>query len=169
MLLKVTVIEFLDRILPGGDKEIGKSFERILKKQGFKFKLSTGVQSSEVTANGVTLNVASAKGGKEESLEFDVVLVATGNAQRSARRHRIDPLITRRAPLARSCACQDASPTPRASGSRRWASKLTNLAGCLWIRTSVPRYVADVLARRIPAIDVLSTTDSVHFRDWRCD
>jgi len=75
---EVTVIEYLDRILPGGDKEIGSSFQRILKKQGFKFKLSTGVQSSEVTASGVTLNVASAKGGKEESLEFDVVLVATG-------------------------------------------------------------------------------------------
>ena len=76
--VQVTVIEYLDRILPGGDKEIGSSFQRILKKQGFKFKLSTGVQSSEVTASGVTLNVASAKGGKEESLEFDVVLVATG-------------------------------------------------------------------------------------------
>jgi len=75
---EVTVIEFLDRIVPGVDAELGKNFLRVLKKQGMKFKLSTGVVASQVTDNGVTLTVAPAKGGDETNLDFDVVLVATG-------------------------------------------------------------------------------------------
>ncbi|KAJ1459647.1 hypothetical protein M885DRAFT_510813 [Pelagophyceae sp. CCMP2097] len=75
---EVTVIEYMDRITPGIDLEVGKAFLRILKKQKMKFMLSTGVQGSEVTANGVTLTVAPAKGGDEKKLDFDVVLVATG-------------------------------------------------------------------------------------------
>ncbi|KAJ8601570.1 hypothetical protein CTAYLR_005219 [Chrysophaeum taylorii] len=75
---EVTVIEYLDRILPGIDLEIGKNFLRILKKQGMKFKLSTGVVASEVKDDGVTLTVAPSKGGDESKLDFDVVLVATG-------------------------------------------------------------------------------------------
>jgi len=75
---EVTVIEYLDRIVPGIDAEIGKNFLRILKKQGFKFKLSTGVVASELTDAGVTLTVAPSGGGDETKLDFDVVLVATG-------------------------------------------------------------------------------------------
>merc|ERR1719487_1807481 len=45
---KVTVIEFLDHIVPGTDKDVGKTFLRLLKKQGMKFKLKTAVQSAEV-------------------------------------------------------------------------------------------------------------------------
>lgn len=65
-------------IVPGIDAEIGKNFLRILKKQGMKFKLSTGVVASDVSDTGVTLTVAPSKGGDETKLDFDVVLVATG-------------------------------------------------------------------------------------------
>lgn len=75
---EVTVIEYLDRIVPSSDGDIGKTFLRILKKQGMKFKLNTGVVKSKVTDDGVTLTVAPAKGGDETDLDFDVVLVATG-------------------------------------------------------------------------------------------
>ena len=52
---KVTVIEFLDHIVPGTDKDVGKTFLRLLKKQGMKFKLKTAVQSAEVAEEGVAL------------------------------------------------------------------------------------------------------------------
>mmetsp|Transcript_24305 Transcript_24305/g.73175 ORF Transcript_24305/g.73175 Transcript_24305/m.73175 type:complete len:292 (+) Transcript_24305:198-1073(+) len=75
---KVTVIEYLDHIVPGTDKEVGKTFLRLLKKQGMKFKLKTGVVSTEVTDAGVNLTHAPAKGGDETTEAYDVVLVATG-------------------------------------------------------------------------------------------
>ena len=63
----------------GVDTEMSKAFLRMLKKQGMKFKLSTGVVASEVTADGVNLTVKASKGNKpEEVLSFDVVLVSTG-------------------------------------------------------------------------------------------
>ena len=75
----VTVIEYLDRITPGLDGETATSFQRILTKQGFKFRLGTKVTRSEVGADGkVTLTTEPAKGGAAESSTFDVVLVATG-------------------------------------------------------------------------------------------
>mmetsp|Transcript_2460 Transcript_2460/g.8334 ORF Transcript_2460/g.8334 Transcript_2460/m.8334 type:complete len:502 (+) Transcript_2460:74-1579(+) len=82
---EVTVIEYLDRIVPGVDAELGKTYLRILKKQGMKFMLSTGVTASEVKEGSgssektsVELTVAPSKGGDEKKLDFDVVLVATG-------------------------------------------------------------------------------------------
>jgi dihydrolipoamide dehydrogenase len=75
---KVTVVEYLDHIVPGTDKETGKTFLRLLKKQGMKFKLKTGVVSAEVTDEGVALTHAPAKGGDETTDVFDVVLVSTG-------------------------------------------------------------------------------------------
>jgi dihydrolipoamide dehydrogenase len=60
------------------DAEVRRSFQRSLQKQGFKFKLGTKVNGAEVTDTGVKLHVDSAKGGKEETLEADVVLVSTG-------------------------------------------------------------------------------------------
>jgi dihydrolipoamide dehydrogenase len=75
---KVTVIEYLDRVLPGMDAEVSKSFQRILQKQGLAFKLSSKVTSAKTSKSKVTLNVEPAAGGTEESLEADVVLVATG-------------------------------------------------------------------------------------------
>lgn len=74
----VTVVEFLDNILPGMDAEVVKNFTRMLKKQGFKFKLGTKVVGTEVSADGVKVSVEPAKGGDAEILEADIVLVAIG-------------------------------------------------------------------------------------------
>jgi dihydrolipoamide dehydrogenase len=75
---EVTVVEFLDRIVPGMDGEIAKNFQRILKKQGFAFRLSTKVTAAKSGKAGVKLTLEPAKGGTPESLEADVVLVAVG-------------------------------------------------------------------------------------------
>lgn len=75
---QVTVVEFLDRILPGMDGEIAKQVQRILKKQGLEFRLGRKVTGAKTARGGVTLSVESAKGGEAESLKADVVLVAIG-------------------------------------------------------------------------------------------
>jgi dihydrolipoamide dehydrogenase len=75
----VTVIEFLDTITPSLDKEIAKSFQRILTKQGFKFQLGTKVTETSIQDNGmVSLSLEPAKGGEKKTFEADVVLVSTG-------------------------------------------------------------------------------------------
>lgn len=76
---KVTVVEFLGQIGgPGMDAEISKSAQKVLKKQGINFKLSTKVMGGDASGDKVKLQVEAAKGGKEETLEADVVLVAIG-------------------------------------------------------------------------------------------
>ena len=75
---KVTVVEYLDRLLPGMDGELGKNFKRFLDKQGFEFKLGTKVTGAKTTKSGVTLTVEPAKGGEAEEIQADVVLVAIG-------------------------------------------------------------------------------------------
>ncbi|PQE13319.1 dihydrolipoyl dehydrogenase protein [Rutstroemia sp. NJR-2017a BVV2] len=76
---KVTVVEFLGQIGgPGMDAEIAKSSQKILKKQGIDFKLNTKVMGGDANGEKVKLSVEAAKGGKEETLEADVVLVAIG-------------------------------------------------------------------------------------------
>lgn len=76
---EVTVIEFLDKIVPSMDTELGDKFKAILVKQGMKFRMGSKVTKSVVNANGtVNLSVEPSKGGASENLEFDVVLVATG-------------------------------------------------------------------------------------------
>jgi len=76
---EVTVIEFLDAIIPGTDKEIVKAFHRSLKKQGMKFKLKTKVMASEELENGkIQLTMEPSKGGDQKTEEYDVVLVSTG-------------------------------------------------------------------------------------------
>lgn len=75
---QVTVVEFLDRIVPGVDSEIANDFLKILKKQKMKFKLSTKVVSSSVVDGRVHLELEKSSGGSPETLEADVVLVATG-------------------------------------------------------------------------------------------
>ena len=74
----VTVVEFLDRIVPGMDGEIAKHMQRILTKQGLKFKLGTKVISAKSTKTGVVLTLELAVGGAVEILETDVVLVSIG-------------------------------------------------------------------------------------------
>ncbi|MEH6545045.1 MAG: dihydrolipoyl dehydrogenase [Sneathiella sp.] len=75
---EVTVVEFLDRILPGTDNEVAKTTQRIMKKQGIKFMLGKKVTGAKKTKTAVTLTVEPAKGGDEESLKADVVLLAIG-------------------------------------------------------------------------------------------
>jgi dihydrolipoamide dehydrogenase len=75
---KVQVVEFLDAILPGMDGEVVKNFTRILKKQGFDFKLGSKVTKVEKTKNGLKVSVEPASGGETTVLEADVVLVAVG-------------------------------------------------------------------------------------------
>ena len=75
---EVTVVEFLDRILPTMDDEVAKAMKRSLGKQGLKFKLSSKVTGAKAGKAGVTLTVEPAAGGKAESLKADVVLVAVG-------------------------------------------------------------------------------------------
>ncbi len=74
----VTVVEFLDRLVPGMDMEVGKQFERTLGKQGLKFKLKTKVTGAKADDTGVDLTLESAAGGAPETLRADVVLVAIG-------------------------------------------------------------------------------------------
>lgn len=75
---EVTVVEFLDSITPTLDKEISTSFQKILKKQGFKFQLGTKVTSSKIVGDNVELTVEPSKGGAASTINADVVLVATG-------------------------------------------------------------------------------------------
>ncbi|KAK5137971.1 D-lactate ferricytochrome c oxidoreductase [Meristemomyces frigidus] len=75
----VTVVEFLGQIGgPGMDAEISKNIKKTLEKQGMKFKLNTKVVKGDDSAEIVKLDVEAAKGGKPETLEADVVLVAIG-------------------------------------------------------------------------------------------
>jgi dihydrolipoamide dehydrogenase len=75
---EVTVIEFLDRIVPGMDSEIAKAFQRVLGKQGLKFRLGTKVTGARTGNEGVTLTIAPAAGGDAEEITADVVLVSIG-------------------------------------------------------------------------------------------
>ena len=75
---RVTVIEFLDHILPGMDREVTKQTQRILAKQGLDFKLSSKVTGAKAGKGGVTLAVEPVKAGKAEKLKADVVLVSIG-------------------------------------------------------------------------------------------
>ena len=75
---EVTVVEFLDRILPGMDLELAKSAQKILAKQGLNFRLSTKVTAAVPGANGVTLTLEPSAGGAAEKIEADYVLVAIG-------------------------------------------------------------------------------------------
>lgn len=75
---EVTVVEYLDRILPGMDDEIAKNFQRILKKQGIEFKLASKVTGVEKAGNGAEVTIEPAKGGDSETIKTDVVLAAIG-------------------------------------------------------------------------------------------
>ncbi|HEY5239354.1 MAG TPA: dihydrolipoyl dehydrogenase [Rhizomicrobium sp.] len=75
---EVTVVEFLDRITPGLDGEIGKQFQRILQKQGMKFQLSTKVVGIEKTGEALRVTVEPAAGGAQSVIETDVMLVSIG-------------------------------------------------------------------------------------------
>jgi dihydrolipoamide dehydrogenase len=75
---EVTVIEFLDRIVPTLDIDVARDFQRILEKQGLKFRLGQKVTKAEPSESGVTLTVEPAKGGEATTLTADIVLLAIG-------------------------------------------------------------------------------------------
>lgn len=75
---KVTVVEFLDQILPGMDGEVRKEANKIFKKQGLELKLSTKVTAASVKGKKATLTLEPAAGGTPETIEADAVLVAIG-------------------------------------------------------------------------------------------
>ena len=75
---EVTVIEFLDFITPGMDREISNEFQKILMKQGIKFKMGSKVVSIEDKGSEVLINYTDTKNSKNETLEADKVLVSVG-------------------------------------------------------------------------------------------
>ncbi|WP_084421165.1 dihydrolipoyl dehydrogenase [Henriciella litoralis] len=75
---EVTVVEYLDRILPGADDEIAKEAQRTFKKQGLDFQLGMKVTGVEKMSDKLKLFMEPAKGGDEKVLEADAVIVAVG-------------------------------------------------------------------------------------------
>ena len=75
---EVTIVEFLDHILPGIDTEIAKQFHRILQKQGITVRLSSKVIGVDSSGKVLKVKVEPVAGGAAETLEADVVLVAIG-------------------------------------------------------------------------------------------
>ena len=75
---EVTVIEYLDFITPGMDREISNEFKKILIKQGIKFKMGSKVNSVKNNGTKVVINYTDTKNSKDETLEVDKVLVSVG-------------------------------------------------------------------------------------------
>ncbi|MGD1953636.1 MAG: dihydrolipoyl dehydrogenase family protein, partial [Sphingomonadales bacterium] len=75
---QVTVVEYMDRITPGMDKEITKQFSRILTKQGMALKTSMKVTGVKTTSRSATVTVEPAAGGDAEEIKCDVVLMSVG-------------------------------------------------------------------------------------------
>ncbi|ODT82909.1 MAG: dihydrolipoyl dehydrogenase [Pelagibacterium sp. SCN 64-44] len=76
---KVTVVEYLDRILPGMDSEVARQFQRMLQKQGMEFRLSSKVAGIDKQDDGaLKVRIEPAQGGNMEILDADVALVAIG-------------------------------------------------------------------------------------------
>ncbi|WP_426258058.1 dihydrolipoyl dehydrogenase [Sphingomonas sp. DC1600-2] len=91
---KVTCIEYLDQILPGFDGDIRKEANKIFRKQGIEFKLSTKVTGVSVSGDTASITVEPAAGGAAETITADCVLVAIG------RRPNTDGLALEKAGLA---------------------------------------------------------------------
>jgi dihydrolipoamide dehydrogenase len=75
---EVMFVEFLDRILPGIDSEVGRQSQRLLEKQGMTFKLGSKVTGVDASGKKLKAKIEPAKGGAAETIEADVVLVSIG-------------------------------------------------------------------------------------------
>ena len=75
---QVTVVEFLDGVLPGMDGEVRRQAQRLFEKQGMTFKLSSKVTGVDASGKRLKVTMEPAKGGAAESIEADVVLVSVG-------------------------------------------------------------------------------------------
>jgi dihydrolipoamide dehydrogenase len=81
---KITVVEFLDGVLPGMDGEVRRQAQRLFEKQGMTFKLSSKVTAVDTSGKTLKATVEPAKGGAAETIEADVVLVSTGRVPYTA-------------------------------------------------------------------------------------
>ncbi len=81
---RVTVVEYLDQLLPGMDGDVRKEAAKVFRKQGLELKLSTKVTGVAVTDGKATLTLEPANGGAAETLDADVVLVAIGRRPNTA-------------------------------------------------------------------------------------
>jgi dihydrolipoamide dehydrogenase len=81
---EVTVVEYLDRTLPGADAELAQAFQRSMTKQGIVFRLGQKVTGAKTTDRGVSLSFEPVAGGPAESLTADVVLLAVGRRPNTA-------------------------------------------------------------------------------------
>ncbi len=159
---EVTVVEFLDAILPGMDGEVVKNFTCILKKQGFTFKLGAKVTKVEKQKSGLKVSVEPAKGGDAETLDADVVLVSIGRAAYTAdSRPRQDrrqdrqtrPRRNRRLPTKRMSTAfmRSAIASPgRCSRTRRWkrAWRLPKSSPAITARSTTTSFRASSTPRR---------------------
>lgn len=75
---EVTVVEFMDRICPGLDSEVGMAFHKVMQKQGLSILTSTKVTKGEVHSSGATVHIESLKDGSTQALDCDVVLMCVG-------------------------------------------------------------------------------------------
>ncbi|OUS38267.1 dihydrolipoyl dehydrogenase [Rhodobacterales bacterium 56_14_T64] len=75
---EVTVVEYLDAVCPGMDKDVQRTFKRILEKQGLKFIMGAAVQGVDASKTKAKVRYQPKKGGDEVVIDADVVLVATG-------------------------------------------------------------------------------------------
>ncbi|MQQ08781.1 dihydrolipoyl dehydrogenase [Epibacterium sp. SM1979] len=75
---EVTVVEYMDAVCPGMDKDVQRSFKKILEKQGLTFIMGAAVQGVDATKTKAKVKYQPKKGGDEEVIDADVVLVATG-------------------------------------------------------------------------------------------
>ena len=81
---RVTVVEFLDRILPGTDGEVARQFHRILERQGLLFNLASKVTAVDTSGPSLVASIERAAGGRVEQVEADAVLVAVGRVPYTA-------------------------------------------------------------------------------------
>jgi dihydrolipoamide dehydrogenase len=81
---QVTVVEFLDRIVPGIDNEVARQFQRILEKQGIAFKLASKVAAIDSSGPVLKASVEPAAGGAAQQIEADVALIAIGRVPYTA-------------------------------------------------------------------------------------
>jgi dihydrolipoamide dehydrogenase len=75
---QVTVVEYMDRVCPTMDVEVTTQFRKLLEKQGFKFLMKTKVVGGKGSASGCKVEIEPAEGGARQSLDCDIILVATG-------------------------------------------------------------------------------------------
>ncbi len=127
---QVTVVEYLDRILPGTDGEVARQLQRILEKQGIAFKLGHKVTGVDKKGGAQSVTIEPSKGGEAEKLETDVVLVAIGRVPFTeglgpggSRREARQPRTRRRRRALSDRASRASTPSAMSSTGRCWRTR----------------------------------------------